>query len=134
VGVEDKLEVPDDLAVHVILDNLSTHNTPKVHCWLLRHRRFHLHFSPTYGSWLNLVERWFSALTIKKLQQSAHRIAKALTAEIQARNDDPKPFVWHKSAEEILGRLAGRCQATTQGVQQTMQRSTGLVLQVRLHL
>jgi transposase len=58
-------EVPKELDVHVILDNLSTHKTPAVHKWLLRHRRFHFHFTPTYGSWMNLVERWFSALTTK---------------------------------------------------------------------
>jgi transposase len=58
--------VPKDLDVHVILDNLSAHKTPTVQRWLLRHRRFHLHFTPTYGSWMNLVERWFSALTTKK--------------------------------------------------------------------
>jgi transposase len=112
-------EVPDDLAVHVILDNYATHKTPKVHRWLLRHRRFHLHFTPTYGSWLNLVERWFAALTTKKLQQSAHRSATALAADIQTWidtwNDDPKPFVWHKTADEILDRLAGYCHAITQG-------------------
>lgn len=65
-------EVPDHLDVHVVLDNLSTHKTPAVHKWLLRHRRFHFHFTPTYGSWMNLVQRWFSALTTKKLQRSAH--------------------------------------------------------------
>lgn len=112
-------EVPNDLAVHVVLDNLSTHKTPKMHRWLLRHRRFHLHFTPTYGSWLNLVERWFSALTTKKLQRSAHRSATALAADIQAWidtwNNDPKPFVWHKTAEEILDRLAGYCQAVNEG-------------------
>jgi transposase len=112
-------QVPDELDVHVILDNLSTHKTPKVHRWLLRHRRFHLHFTPTYGSWMNLVERWFSALTTKKLQQSAHRTATALAADIQAWidtwNDDPKPFVWHKTADQILDRLAGYCHAITQG-------------------
>jgi transposase len=112
-------EVPDDLAVHVICDNLSTHKTPKVHRWLLRHRRFHLHFTPTYGSWLNLVERWFSALTTKKLQRSAHQSAAALAADIQAWieqwNADPKPFTWHKTAEEILERLAGYCNAVTHG-------------------
>ena len=69
-------EVPADLDVHIILDNLSTHKTPKVQRWLLRHRRFHLHFTPTYGSWMNLVERWFSALTTKKLQRSAHATRK----------------------------------------------------------
>ena len=108
-------EVPDDLDVHVILDNLSTHKTPAVHDWLLRHRRFHFHFTPTYGSWMNLVERWFSALTTKKLQRSAHPSVKALADDIQAWvdawNDNPKPFVWHKTADQILDRLAGYCQA-----------------------
>ena len=106
-------EVPDELDVHVILDNLSTHKTPAVHEWRLRHQRFHFHFTPTYGSWMNLVERWFSALTTKKLQRSAHTSVKELAADIQAWvdawNDDPKPFVWHKSADQILDRLAGYC-------------------------
>jgi transposase len=105
--------VPKDLQVHVILDNLSTHKTPKVQAWLLRHKRFHFHFTPTYGSWMNLVERWFSALTTKKLQRSAHRNIKELTADIDAWadawNEDPKPFVWTKTAEQILERLAGYC-------------------------
>ena len=107
--------VPKDLAVHVILDNLSTHKTPAVHAWLLRHRRFHFHFTPTYGSWMNLVERWFSALTTKKLQRSAHRSVKDLAADIEAWvanwNENPTPFVWHKTAEQILERLAGYCAA-----------------------
>jgi transposase len=108
-------EVPAELEVHVILDNLSAHKAPAVQRWLLRHRRFHLHFTPTYGSWMNLVERWFSALTTKKLQRSAHRSTKALAADILAWaaewNKDPKPFVWHKTAEQILERLAGYCAA-----------------------
>ena len=107
--------VPKDLDVHVILDNLSAHKTPTVQKWLLRHRRFHLHFTPTYGSWMNLVERWFSALTTKKLQRSAHRSTKELaddiTAWANAWNKNPRPFVWHKTAEQILERLAGYCQA-----------------------
>ena len=110
--------VPADLDVHVILDNLSAHKTPTVHRWLLRHRRFHFHFTPTYGSWMNLVERWFSALTTKKLQRSAHRSVKELAADIQAWadtwNENPTPFVWHKTAEEILERLAGYCAAINQ--------------------
>jgi transposase len=110
-------DVPDHLAVHVILDNLATHKTPKVQRWLLRHRRFHLHFTPTYGSWMNLVERWFSALTTKRLQRSAHRSAKELAADIQGWidtwNQNPRPFVWHKTAEQILERLAGYCAALT---------------------
>jgi transposase len=108
-------EVPAELDVHVILDNLSTHKTPEVHAWLLRHKRFHFHFTPTYGSWMNLVERWFSALTTKKLQRSAHRSVNALAADIrdwvETWNEKPKPFTWHKTAEEILDRLAGYCTA-----------------------
>jgi transposase len=109
--------VPKGLDVHVVLDNLSTHKTPKVQRWLLRHRRFHFHFTPTYGSWMNLVERWFSALTTKKLQRSAHRSIKALAADINAWvehwNQDPKPFIWHKNADEILDRLARYCADVT---------------------
>lgn len=107
--------VPAELDVHVILDNLSAHKTPKVQRWLLRHKRFHFHFTPTYGSWMNLVERWFSALTTKKLQRSAHRSVKELAADIhawtEAWNENPKPFTWHKTADEILERLAGYCTA-----------------------
>lgn len=110
--------VPNDLDVHIILDNLSAHKTPTVQKWLLRHRRFHLHFTPTYGSWMNLVERWFSALTTKKLQRSAHRSVKELAADITAWantwNENPTPFVWHKTAEEILARLADYCTTINQ--------------------
>jgi transposase len=106
-------EVPAGLNGHVILDNLSAHKTPKVQKWLLRHKRFHFHFTPTYGSWMNLVERWFSALTTNKLQRSAHRnvneLAKDIRAWADAWNQDPKPFVWHKTADEILQRLAAYC-------------------------
>jgi transposase/transposase-like protein len=105
--------VPQGIDVHIILDNLQTHKTPLVHKWILRHKRFHLHFTPTYGSWMNLVERWFSALTTKKLQRSAHRNVAELAADIkawaEAWNEDPKPFVWTKPAEQILERLAGYC-------------------------
>lgn len=111
-------EVPKDLEVHVILDNLSTHKTPAVHAWLLRHRRFHFHFTPTYGSWMNMVERWFSALTTKKLQRSAHRSVKELAADIEAWvanwNENPTPFVWHKTAEQILERIASYCAAVNE--------------------
>ena len=106
-------EVPDHLDVHVVLDNLSTHKTPAVHKWLLRHRRFHFHFTPTYGSWMNLVERWFSALTTKKLQRSAHDSVNALAADIidwvEHWNENPTPFIWHKTADEILERLGRYC-------------------------
>lgn len=110
--------VPTDLDVHVILDNLSTHKTPAVHRWLLRHRRFHFHFTPTYGSWMNMVERWLSAFTTKKLQRSAHRSVKELAADITAWvdnwNENPTPFVWHKTAEQILECLAGYCAAVNE--------------------
>jgi transposase len=109
--------VPTGLDVHVVLDNLSTHKTPKVHKWLLRHKRFHFHFTPTYGSWMNLVERWFSALTTKKLQRSAHTSVKALATDIEAWvatwNDNPRPFTWHRTPDEILGKLARYCAAVT---------------------
>ena len=112
--------VPAGLDVHVILDNLSAHKSPPVQKWLLRHRRFHFHFTPTYGSWMNLVERWFSALTTKKLQRSAHRTVKELADDIIAWadtwNKNPKPFVWHKTAEEILERLGGYCTAINENL------------------
>lgn len=102
-------DVPDDLAVHVVLDNASTHKTPAIHKWLLAHPRFTFHFTPTSSSWLNLVERWFAELTRKKLQRSAHRSIKELTTDLDAWvatwNDDPKPFVWHKTADQILDSL-----------------------------
>ena len=86
-------EVPAELDVHVILDNLSTHKTPKVQRWLVRHRRFHLHFTPTYGSWMNLVERWFSALTTKKLQRagSSQRQRTRRRHPIMGRHLEPRP-------------------------------------------
>src|SRR5450759_873685 len=101
--------VPADLDVHVVLDNSSTHTTPDIHRWLLRHPRFTFHFTPTSSSWLNLVERWFGELTRKLLQRSAHCTVAALTADldhwIETWNDDPKPFVWHKTADQILDNL-----------------------------
>jgi transposase len=101
--------VPDGLEVHVVLDNASTHKTPAIHKWLLRHPRFTLHFTPTSSSWLNLVERWFAELTRKMLQRSAHHSVKDLTADLDrwvtTWNQDPKPFVWHKTADQILDSL-----------------------------
>ena len=88
-----------------------------MHKWLLRHRRFHFHFTPTHGSWLNLVARWFSALTTKKLQRSAHNSVKDLAADITAWvetwNDNPKPYTWTKTTDQILARLADYCAAIT---------------------
>jgi len=106
--------VPEHLEVHVIVDNSSTHKTPSIQRWLLRHPRFTLHFTPTYSSWLNLVERWFAELTTKWLTRGTHRSTRELVASIRTWitnwNDDPKPFVWHKTADEILDSLAYYCQ------------------------
>src|SRR2546426_1027880 len=105
--------VPDDLDVHIIVDNSSTHKTPEIHRWLLRHPRFTLHFTPTYSSWLNLVERWFAELTEKWLRRGTHRSTRELQTAIrdwiETWNEDPRPFVWHKSADEILDTLAQYC-------------------------
>ena len=106
--------VPAELDVHVIVDNSSTHKTPAIRRWLLRHPRFSLHFTPTYSSWLNLVERWFAELTEKWLRRGTHRSTKDLVASIRTWitdwNDHPRPFVWHKSADEILRNLGAYCE------------------------
>jgi transposase len=101
--------VPAGLDVHVIIDNASTHKTPAVHKWLLRHPRFVFHFTPTNSSWLNLVERWFVELTRRKLRRSAHRSIKELTddlnAWIRSMERQTTAFVWHKTADQILDSL-----------------------------
>jgi transposase len=106
-------EVPAQYAVHVVLDNASTHKTPVVKRWLLAHPRFVLHFTPTSSSWLNLVERWFGELTTKKLQRGTHRSVRALNADIRAWieswNDNPRPYVWTKTADQILDSIARYC-------------------------
>jgi transposase len=106
-------EVPAELDVHLVLDNSSTHKTPAIQRWLAAHPRFALHFTPTSSSWLNLVERWFSELTTKKLRRGAHRSVRALNADIRAWienwNENPRPFVWTKTADEILESIARYC-------------------------
>jgi transposase len=101
---------PAGLDLHLICDNYATHKTPAIKNWLLRHPRVHIHFTPTSSSWLNLVERWFAELTNRKLRRSAHRSVRELEADIHAWidawNDDPRPFVWTKTADEILENLA----------------------------
>lgn len=107
-------EVPKDLEVHLVLDNLSTHNTPAVLRWRRRHPRFHFHFTPTYSSWLNLVERWFGLLTERQLKRGVHRsttaLERAIREFIDAHNDDPKPFVWTKTADQILASVSRLCE------------------------
>ena len=104
-------ETPQEKDIHLIADNYATHKHPEVRAWLERHPRFTVHFTPTSASWLNLVERWFAELTTRKLRRSAHRSVAELEADlaawIAAWNQDPKPFVWTKTADEILDTLAG---------------------------
>ncbi|HEY7307531.1 MAG TPA: IS630 family transposase [Bryobacteraceae bacterium] len=105
--------VPEKLDVHLILDNYGTHKTPAVQRWFLRHPRFHVHFTPTGASWLNLVERWFAALTEKQLRRGVHRsrheLEGAIRNYLQLTNAHPRPFVWVKSADEILANVARFC-------------------------
>jgi transposase len=106
-------EVPSELDVHLVLDNSSTHKTPAIKNWLAAHPRFVVHFTPTSSSWLNLVERWFAELTTKKLRRGAHRSVRQLNADIRAWidtwNNDPRPFVWTKTADQILESIARYC-------------------------
>jgi transposase len=102
--------VPADLDVHVVLDNYATHKAPIIKSWLAKRPRYHLHFTPTHGSWLNQVERWFGLLTQRQIKRGAHRSVMALKAAIQefldAHNEAEKPFVWTKSADDILAGIA----------------------------
>ena len=111
-------EVPADLEVHLVLDNYGTHKTPLIHRWLLRHPRFHLHFTPTYSSWINQVERWFAMLTEKQLRRGTHCSTRALEDAIRLylviHNEDPKPFAWVKTADEILANIARFCLRTSE--------------------
>ncbi len=102
-------EVPDELEVHLILDNYATHKTPAIQKWLARHPRFVLHFTPTSASWLNLVERWFAELTQRKLRRGTHRTVNELNTDIRTWittwNENPRPYVWVKTADQILDNL-----------------------------
>lgn len=105
--------VPGQLELHLILDNYGTHKTPRVLRWLAAHPRFHIHFTPTGASWLNLVERWFAQLSEKQIKRGAHRSTRALEDAIRRyldlTNDSPKPFVWAKTADEIFASIARYC-------------------------
>jgi len=107
-------EVPAGHQVHLILDNYATHKTPEIKRWLLRHPRFHLHFTPTSSSWLNMVERFFAELTSRMLRRGVHRSVAELEADIRAWiagwNANPRPYVWTKTAEEILDSIGTYCQ------------------------
>jgi transposase len=103
-------EVPKELQIHMICDNYATHKHPEVNKWLAKHKRFHLHFTPTSSSWLNLVERWFRELTGKAIRRGVFHSALDLVAAIEdylkTNNDNPKPFVWTATAEQILAKVA----------------------------
>ena len=110
-------QVPHHLEVHLICDNYGTHKTPSITKWLQAHPRFHMHFTPTYSSWINQVERFFGFVTADLLQRSDHHSVRALEADIRAWvktwNDNPRPFTWTKTAEQILHSLARLLQRTT---------------------
>ena len=105
---------PAALDLHLILDNYGTHKTPLIRRWLVRHPRFHLHFTPTSPSWINLVERWFAMLTEKQIRRGVHRSTRELETAvlhyINTHNRQPKPFVWTKTADEILASVTRFCQ------------------------
>lgn len=106
-------QVPAKLDVHLILDNYGTHKTPSVKAWFARHPRFHLHFTPTSASWLNLVERFFATLSTRQIKRGTHRSTRQLEQAIRhylaTYNQDPKPFIWTKTADEILASVARFC-------------------------
>ena len=106
--------IPPELDIHLILDNYGTHKHPNVQSWLSKHPRFHLHFTPTASSWLNLVERWFRELTDKRIRRGAFASVPELIAAIEefiaVNNDDPKPFVWTATVEKIMAKI-GHCKA-----------------------
>ena len=109
--------VPEDLDVHLILDNSSTHKTPAIRRWLARRPRYHVHFTPTSSSWINMVERWFAALTEKQIRRGVFRSTRDLEMTIrnylEVHNENPKPFVWTKTADQILDSLARFCKRTS---------------------
>ncbi len=111
--------MPKDRDVHLVMDNYATHKTPRIKAWLARHPHWHVHFTPTSASWINQVERWFAELTRKQLQRGVHRSTAELEADIaafiEAHNENPKPYRWVKSADEILASVKRFCQKTMAG-------------------
>jgi transposase len=118
---EIEAQVPSGLDVHLILDNYGTHKTTTIRNWLAKRPRFHLHFTPTYGSWINLVERWFAELTNKRIRRGVFRSVKELESAIReyinVHNEEPRPFVWTRTADQILVSIARYAQRTVAGQQ-----------------
>jgi transposase len=112
-----EFNVPAKLDVHLIMDNYGTHKTPKVRAWFARHPRFHVHFTPTSASWLNQVERWFATLTDKQIRRGTHRSRRQLEDCIRqyldTYNTEPKPFIWTKSADDIMASIERFCLRTS---------------------
>jgi transposase len=110
-------QVPAELEVHIIVDKYGTHRTTMTRKWFAKRPRFHLHFTPTYGSWINLVERWFAGLTNKRIRRGVFRSVKeseaAICEYIEVHNENPKPFVWTRTADQILASIARYAQRTT---------------------
>src|ERR1700685_148594 len=111
-------QVPAGLDVHLIVDNYATHKTAIIRNWLAKRPRFHVHFTPTYGSWIHLVERWVAALTENQIRRGTHRSVRELEAAIKrylaVTNESPRPFVWSKTADEILDSIARFCKRTSE--------------------
>ena len=109
-------QVPAELEAHLIVDNYGTHKTAMIRKWFAKRPRFHVHFTPTYGSWINLVERWFAELTNKRIRRGVFRSVKELESAIReyisVHNEDPKPFVWTRTADQILDSIARYAQRT----------------------
>jgi transposase len=109
--------VPPVLDIHLVMDNYGTHKTPAIKAWFARHGRFHVHFTPTSASWLNQVERWFATLTEKCIRRGSHRstrqLEQAIRDYLERHNADPKPFVWSKSADDILASIERFCLRTS---------------------
>jgi transposase len=110
-------QVPAGLEVHTIVDNYGTHKTAMIRKWFAKRPRFHVHFTPSYGSWINLVERWFAELTNKRIRRGVFRRVKdletAIRQYIDVHNENPKPFKWTKTADQILASIARYAQRTT---------------------
>lgn len=123
-------QVPGKLEVHIIVDNYGTHKTAMIRKWFAKRPRFHVHFTPTYGSWINLVERWFAELTNKRIRRGVFRSVKELEGAIReyidVHNKDPKPFVWTRTADQILDSIARYAQRTLAAQpSKLMSRTTG---------
>lgn len=108
--------VPDDLDIHIVMDNYATHKTPAIRGWFARRPRWHVHFTPTGSSWLNMVERFFAEITQRRIKRGVHRserdLEQAIHSYIEIRNEDPKPFTWVRTADEILDAVKRFCLKT----------------------